>query len=687
MEVTLTVGEALSGARVRAGLSVDQLSERTKIREKVVSGIERDDYEACGGNLFVRGYIRVMADAVGIDAHPLIQEYDQAHQGEPMSVPLLRPPAEDPESEDPESEDLPEPEGAAEPPSGAEPGSAPEPASGAEPPHVFGAAASGVLAANVVAPPAASLADTSFDLPAIVDDDAPPAVEQAPLAEQAPVAPEHSFAEEPVTEIPLADVFSHVIPASTAPASGTPESGEPEPDALAGLTDVPSPDPASSSPADTYVAATGSAAATDTATDTDVAATRADFTVADVAAVGLSAEGLSGAEATRADLEPVKPEPEPGSAAEPDSAAEPEPPAASAGVAETSLDLKPVSAGPEPADADPVGPESADPGPEPPDAGPAIPVATASAATPKPRPAAGLTSTAGSPRLQSGPPIRSSLSGGDDSGRESRKRRKALLIGAAALIVVAAAVVGGTRAFGRSGNNSAANASGVSAQRAAGSASGAETNGNANANGSAKASQASQASPSAPTVKKLAMGSSPTSKNTQDSLTEVPVQAAEAFGPDGISDGDNPSSAGNLASASPDASWSTDWYATAQFGDLKNGTGLLLDLGSEATVARIALNMSQPSGAGIELMTGNTPELSDLSVVASGENIGGDVVLNVTKPAKVRYLVVWFTTLPPANSTTSTGTWASGTSASYMSDSSAGKFQATITDIAVAAQS
>ncbi len=72
----MTVGETLTEARNQAGLSVDELSERTRIRETVIRSIERDDYEACGGDLYVRGYVRAIAGAVGIDAQPLIREYD-----------------------------------------------------------------------------------------------------------------------------------------------------------------------------------------------------------------------------------------------------------------------------------------------------------------------------------------------------------------------------------------------------------------------------------------------------------------------------------------------------------------------------------------------------------------------------------------------------------------------------------
>ncbi len=72
----MTVGETLTEARSQAGLSVDELSERTRIRGTVIRSIEQDDYEACGGDLYVRGYVRAIAGAVGIDAQPLIREFD-----------------------------------------------------------------------------------------------------------------------------------------------------------------------------------------------------------------------------------------------------------------------------------------------------------------------------------------------------------------------------------------------------------------------------------------------------------------------------------------------------------------------------------------------------------------------------------------------------------------------------------
>jgi hypothetical protein len=77
----VTVGETLTEARNHAGLSVDELSERTRIRGTVIRSIEQDDFETCGGDLFVRGYVRAIAGAVGIDAQPLIREYDLGRAG------------------------------------------------------------------------------------------------------------------------------------------------------------------------------------------------------------------------------------------------------------------------------------------------------------------------------------------------------------------------------------------------------------------------------------------------------------------------------------------------------------------------------------------------------------------------------------------------------------------------------
>ena len=76
----MRVGEALAEARGRAGLTVAEVSRRTRIREAIIVGIEDDDYSACGGDFYARGNIRSIAQAVRADPEPLICEYDAIHR-------------------------------------------------------------------------------------------------------------------------------------------------------------------------------------------------------------------------------------------------------------------------------------------------------------------------------------------------------------------------------------------------------------------------------------------------------------------------------------------------------------------------------------------------------------------------------------------------------------------------------
>ncbi|HEY5354718.1 MAG TPA: helix-turn-helix domain-containing protein [Streptosporangiaceae bacterium] len=76
----MTIGETLAQARRRAGLSVSQVSEQTRIRPLIIRGIEADEYAICGGDFYARGNIRDMAEVVGVDAEPLIEEYDRTHR-------------------------------------------------------------------------------------------------------------------------------------------------------------------------------------------------------------------------------------------------------------------------------------------------------------------------------------------------------------------------------------------------------------------------------------------------------------------------------------------------------------------------------------------------------------------------------------------------------------------------------
>ena len=60
----MSIGQTLHEARERAGLSVDEVSERTRIRATVVRAIEADDFALCGGDVYARGHVRAIAAVV-----------------------------------------------------------------------------------------------------------------------------------------------------------------------------------------------------------------------------------------------------------------------------------------------------------------------------------------------------------------------------------------------------------------------------------------------------------------------------------------------------------------------------------------------------------------------------------------------------------------------------------------------
>ncbi|MFY7068529.1 helix-turn-helix domain-containing protein [Nocardiopsis changdeensis] len=81
-----TIGHTLSAARVAAGLTVADLSVRTRIREPVLRAIEEEDFVPCGGDFYARGHIRGLCRALRLDPAPLLEEFDREHAGRRGSV-------------------------------------------------------------------------------------------------------------------------------------------------------------------------------------------------------------------------------------------------------------------------------------------------------------------------------------------------------------------------------------------------------------------------------------------------------------------------------------------------------------------------------------------------------------------------------------------------------------------------
>jgi cytoskeletal protein RodZ len=439
----VTVGESLTRARRQAGLTVDELSDRTKIRSTVIRSIEADDYAACGGDLYVRGYVRAIAGAVGVDAQGLIREYDQkqAHATDDADA-------------------------------------------------------------------------TKFDLPAV------PANPAAPVVPAAAAAAEPAAADaEPAAEAePAADV-EHA--ADAAPAAGPPS-----------------------------------------AFHRDLDETRFDLPPV-----------REDSAATRFDIPAVR--------------------------ADSAEDLMAAGYGVHP----PVG-----------DAG-------------------------GGRATPSDDPWQRTPAGAAGAGPAAQKPRghRRLLAGVAAVaVLVLAGVLGVSLASGSTSSKNTANTAAGSG-KASTSASPA-TSAAADSTPAAKASATPSASPSA----------SPThSATVPPPVTRLSLASAEAFGPGGLGDGDNASAAGYAIDSNASLPWSTNWYTTPHFGMLKDGTGLLIRLAHQSTITSVRLNLTGYRGVSLQLKAANGTSPGDFKVVATADNTGGTVRLTLSHPTSARYLLIWFTQLPP----------------------------------------
>jgi transcriptional regulator with XRE-family HTH domain len=89
------VAERLRVARERAGLSIREISENTKIRTGALEALERGNFDQLPGDFYVRAFLKAYARAVGLPEEDLLREYDESLAPErsepaPTPQPLVR---------------------------------------------------------------------------------------------------------------------------------------------------------------------------------------------------------------------------------------------------------------------------------------------------------------------------------------------------------------------------------------------------------------------------------------------------------------------------------------------------------------------------------------------------------------------------------------------------------------------
>jgi hypothetical protein len=138
---------------------------------------------------------------------------------------------------------------------------------------------------------------------------------------------------------------------------------------------------------------------------------------------------------------------------------------------------------------------------------------------------------------------------------------------------------------------------------------------------------------------------SPSPAQPSPSASPVAIAGVQALDPNG-DESENNDLAARAIDGDTSTSWRSERYDNPQFGGIKNGVGLAVDLGDPVNVSAVTLTASGSGGA-VELRSADSPDYDGSTRIARGRIDGsGRVVLTPGKPVTTRYLVLWFTRVP-----------------------------------------
>jgi len=154
-----------------------------------------------------------------------------------------------------------------------------------------------------------------------------------------------------------------------------------------------------------------------------------------------------------------------------------------------------------------------------------------------------------------------------------------------------------------------------------------------------------------PAAGQTSSSSSSSAQSTAASNVLTPV-GANSFDPLGSSGNENGNEAKYAIDNNPGTFWHTDFYDNyPTFGNLKTGTGLILDMGGPVRLSQVVVQFGTICCAHVEIEIGNndSPVASTLSTftqVQGSDNAVGSTTFDVTSHAAGRYVLIWITYLP-----------------------------------------
>lgn len=139
-------------------------------------------------------------------------------------------------------------------------------------------------------------------------------------------------------------------------------------------------------------------------------------------------------------------------------------------------------------------------------------------------------------------------------------------------------------------------------------------------------------------------------------LTPVSAHGFDALGLASDPQNENDNEAKAAIDGNPATAWHTQFYlGNPVFGGLKKGTGLILDMGKQVKLRSVTVAFGPTPGANVAIKVGNSnavqaATLPTFTTVAKADGIGGTYTFKPTHSATGRYVLVWFTKLPPKSS-------------------------------------
>lgn len=131
-----------------------------------------------------------------------------------------------------------------------------------------------------------------------------------------------------------------------------------------------------------------------------------------------------------------------------------------------------------------------------------------------------------------------------------------------------------------------------------------------------------------------------TAAETEAESTPIEIAGITSYDPEGDDDERN-----DIVDLAVDGDTTTAWnshtYLAANWGNLKSGVGLTIDLGESQDVSQV--NIDFPEGDyGIEVYVTDEVNREDGTLIGSLDDASGDTVIETDEPVSGQYVLIWF---------------------------------------------